>query len=90
MMKDWIVLVCVSLYGMFFSLFIYIAVEGLIQATYDTVLPVWLASEDAVGGFELNKKDLGWVVSFVSPMQMGTCEILDCSIMISITPSCHD
>ena len=37
------------------------------------MLPVWLASDRAVGGFSLDKKDLAWVVSFVSPMQMATC-----------------
>lgn len=50
-----------------------VAIEGVIQGTYDTVLPVWLASEESVGGFDLDKKDLGWVLSFVSPMQMATC-----------------
>lgn len=52
---------------------LYLAVEGLIQTTYDTVLPVWLAAEKAVGGFSFDKKDLAWIVSFVCPMQMATC-----------------
>lgn len=90
MMKDWIVLVCVSIYGMILSHFLSIAIEGLIQATYDTVLPIWLASEDSVGGFELNKKDLGWVLSFVSPMQMGTCKAMYCCVICSITVTCYD
>lgn len=34
---------------------------------------MWLASDRSVGGFSLDKKDLAWVVSFVSPMQMATC-----------------
>ena len=53
---------------------LFIAVEGLIQTTYDTVLPVWLAAEKSVGGFSFDKKDLAWIVSFVCPMQMATCK----------------
>lgn len=50
-----------------------LALEGLTQTTYDTVLPVWLAADRSVGGFSMDKKDLAWVVSFVCPMQMATC-----------------
>lgn len=52
-----------------------VAIEGLIQGTYDTLLPVWLAAARSVGGFDMDKKVLGWVVSFVCPMQMATCPL---------------
>ena len=67
----------------------YIAFEGVVQGTYDTVLPVWLASDDAVGGFALDKKDLGWVLSFVSPMQMATCNSVFLMIIHSIIITCN-
>ena len=56
-----------------FMIMLFVAVEGLIQTTYDTLLPVWLAAEKSAGGFSFDKKDLAWIVSFVCPMQMATC-----------------
>ena len=88
MLRNWLVVVTVSLYGRFTECVSRIALEGVIQGTYDTVLPIWLASDESVGGFELNKKDLGWVLSFVSPMQMATCKVYFTSIISSAYSSC--
>lgn len=88
MLKDWIIVVCVCLYGNNHLFISYIAFEGVVQGTYDTVLPVWLASDDAVGGFALDKKDLGWVLSFVSPMQMATCNTVFFTIIYSVIITC--
>ena len=88
MLKDWIIVVCVCLYGNSHLVISCIAFEGVVQGTYDTVLPVWLASGDGVGGFALDKKDLGWVLSFVSPMQMATCNIVFFTIIYSVIITC--
>ena len=88
MLKDWIIVICVCLYGNSHLVISCIAFEGVVQGTYDTVLPVWLASDDAVGGFALDKKDLGWVLSFVSPMQMATCNTVFFTIIYSVIITC--
>ena len=71
MFKDPVIVITVLLYGASSSPRLSLAFEGLIQTTYDTLLPVWLAADKSVGGFSMDKKDLAWVVSFVSPMQMA-------------------
>lgn len=71
------------------ELFCDVAIEGLIQGTYDTLLPVWLAAARSVGGFDMDKKVLGWVVSFVCPMQMATCRIVELLLMASASLPCR-
>lgn len=70
-MKDKAVLVTVILYS----------IEALLQCSFDSLLSLWLSSSKKVGGFGLSIEQIGWLLSFICPMQAGNSRIeLVCSL----------